>query len=359
MKTLLLLAGFLLSSPAFADTVNESVQVQSSSIYQIPDTGYRLYGSVGGGGGALLGNSSDFKGSGEDFLLSFNLGRRTRHWELDTGLGWEYLHRSRVRIRSGRLEASPRYRVGAGWQVGPLFTLNFGTDTGVDTVDRQTGRSTLSGGVKTTYDLAHLGSFPVQAWAELVTALTSRRHDEFTALLGVRIGLPVSFEGKPDALQASGIADSITAANAAPRRDIRLNLGTERGFFGTASSHLNPDLSRALQGAGAMLAQDRDAYVQVDGHADIRGSKALNDRLSFERAESARKILVQNGMLNEQVHTRGYGYSVPLDPANTPEAWALNRRLEMTFKNVKDPDALLKALSPIDQKSDQKKTELP
>ncbi len=349
MKLMLFFSVFLLSAQSFAQTETVSTQLDWHLTSNVPDQGYRVYGSLGGGGGSLIGNKSDFSGSGEEFLASFNFGRRTQRWEWDTGLGWQYLHRSRVRIRSGRLDFSPRYRVGAGWQVGPIATLNFGTDTGIDAIDRPTGLSTVYGGAKSTYDVANWGRFPVQAWAELLTALSSGRRDDFTILIGMRIGLPVFVESQTSSLVAAALPAVLVTSKASPRRDVRLVLDNEKVYFGTASTRLKPAVAEALRLAGAILATDQEAWasVEVEGHADNRGSKVLNDRLSKKRAFSVKDVLIQNGMRDEKIRVVAYGFSRPADPANGPEAWAHNRRVEMTFKDVKDPELLLNALSPL------------
>jgi hypothetical protein len=37
----------------------------------------------------------------------------------------------------------------------------------------------------------------------------------------------------------------------------------------------------------------------------------------------------------------------PVDPANSQKAWAKNRRVEVLFKNVEDPEALIAMLEPL------------
>ena len=349
MKALLLVLILLSSMGALADSATESTHAQTKTTYNVPDEGYRLYGSLGGGGGALFGNSSGFSGSGEQYLAGFNFGRRTHQWEWDLGLSWGYMHRSTttstgvkesVRIRSARTDINPRYRLGGGWQLGPIAALNFGTDTQMDIVNRES-LATLYGGLKATYDIFNLGAFPVQAWGELLTALTSDRHDDFTAMVGMRIGIPIDFEKKTDVIAVS---------SAAPTRDVRVVLDEQNVYFRTSSTAIKPVVAQTLRDVASLLSTNPDAWdsIELDGHADIRGAKKMNEVLSRKRALSVRDLLVNQGSLdNGKILIQAYGYSRPADPANNRLAWARNRRVEMTFKNVKDPDALIKRLAPL------------
>ena len=49
--------------------------------------------------------------------------------------------------------------------------------------------------------------------------------------------------------------------------------------------------------------------VSIEGHADARGTEEYNQKLSEERAESTRTMLVQFGVAEPRLHTIGYGKS--------------------------------------------------
>ncbi|MDD2866971.1 peptidoglycan -binding protein [Neomegalonema sp.] len=75
--------------------------------------------------------------------------------------------------------------------------------------------------------------------------------------------------------------------------------------------------------------------LRVDGHTDSRpiaaGARyADNWELSQARALSvARFLIAEEGFPADRVAATGFGEFQPLDPANTPEAWARNRRIEL------------------------------
>lgn len=72
---------------------------------------------------------------------------------------------------------------------------------------------------------------------------------------------------------------------------------------------------------------ERQFFLQITGHTDDSGTDAINDRLSLQRANLLRTILVERGFPGSQIRVDGAGYSQPLRP-NTDEAnRSLNRRV--------------------------------
>ena len=69
------------------------------------------------------------------------------------------------------------------------------------------------------------------------------------------------------------------------------------------------------------------------GHADrqpIRTARfASNWELSAARAIAVAQILIQEGLPPNRVAATAFGDTQPLDPAETPEAYARNRRIEL------------------------------
>ncbi len=68
-------------------------------------------------------------------------------------------------------------------------------------------------------------------------------------------------------------------------------------------------------------------HVIVNGHTDARGSRRLNLRLSRERAETVKAMLIKAGLTQEVLEVRGFGYDHLLRPRN-PYA-AANRRVDV------------------------------
>lgn len=68
--------------------------------------------------------------------------------------------------------------------------------------------------------------------------------------------------------------------------------------------------------------------LQIDGHTDNEGDPAGNLALSELRAESCKTALIQLGVAEARIRTTGYGSTQPLQPNDTPEGMAENRRVE-------------------------------
>jgi chemotaxis protein MotB len=73
--------------------------------------------------------------------------------------------------------------------------------------------------------------------------------------------------------------------------------------------------------------------LRVDGHADrtpIRTARfASNWELSAARAIAVAQLLIQEGLPPNRVAATAFGDTQPLDPGDTPEAYARNRRIEL------------------------------
>ncbi|NIE66521.1 OmpA family protein [Burkholderia sp. Ax-1719] len=74
--------------------------------------------------------------------------------------------------------------------------------------------------------------------------------------------------------------------------------------------------------------------VIIDGHTDSTGSKALNDRLSLQRAQTVRNYLQSHGLRAGQFEVHGYGASKPVASNATSEGRAQNRRVEIQTNGV-------------------------
>ncbi len=79
---------------------------------------------------------------------------------------------------------------------------------------------------------------------------------------------------------------------------------------------------------------DVDWILRIDGHTDRQpitlGARFnSNWELSTERALSVLYFLAEQGIPEERMAAAGFGEFQPIDPADTPEAYARNRRIEL------------------------------
>ena len=79
----------------------------------------------------------------------------------------------------------------------------------------------------------------------------------------------------------------------------------------------------------ATLAQSCPTHTLIlGGHTDRRGSATFNQTLSQERADAVRDALVDRDVPEGRITAAGYGGERPFDPGNSPEAYAVNRRVD-------------------------------
>jgi chemotaxis protein MotB len=92
-------------------------------------------------------------------------------------------------------------------------------------------------------------------------------------------------------------------------------------------------LADTLKGIMNSIPADVNWILRVDGHADRQpvsgGPFASNWELSSERAIKVVERLIQDGIPPERLAATGFADFQPLDPADTPEAYAKNRRIEI------------------------------
>ena len=112
--------------------------------------------------------------------------------------------------------------------------------------------------------------------------------------------------------------------NAQARQELQDRL--EDISFDFDKYNIRPDARMILKRNYKVLQGAPGAEVFVEGHCDERGTVEYNLALGQRRANAARDYLISLGMGGGQVSTVSYGEERPLDPRQTEEAWAKNRR---------------------------------
>ena len=99
--------------------------------------------------------------------------------------------------------------------------------------------------------------------------------------------------------------------------------------FPEDSSKLSPEAQqRLLEFAEKLKNDNRNVYLEIQGHTDSRGSDSRNQRLGEERAEAVRNYLHdQHGIALNRMQVISYGESKPVEDNKTKEHRAQNRRV--------------------------------
>jgi chemotaxis protein MotB len=93
-------------------------------------------------------------------------------------------------------------------------------------------------------------------------------------------------------------------------------------------------LASTLKEISKEIPSDVNWVLRVDGHADRQPvtagrTYASNWELSAGRAITVVKLLINDGIPANRLAATGFADNQPLDPADTPEAYAKNRRIEI------------------------------
>jgi len=98
--------------------------------------------------------------------------------------------------------------------------------------------------------------------------------------------------------------------------------------FPVSKAKLSPEAQARLDAFAEKLKTDnRNVYVEVQGHTDATGSKEANLRLGAERAEAVRRYLNQHGVPLNRMSTISSGADAPVAPNTNRAGRQANRRV--------------------------------
>ena len=98
--------------------------------------------------------------------------------------------------------------------------------------------------------------------------------------------------------------------------------------FPVDGSKLSPEAQTRLMDFISKLKSDnKNVYLEIQGHTDATGPKDLNERLGEQRAEAVRLFMNQQGVPLNRMATISYGQDAPVAPNTTREGRAQNRRV--------------------------------
>ena len=98
--------------------------------------------------------------------------------------------------------------------------------------------------------------------------------------------------------------------------------------FPVDSSKLSPEAQQRLTDFADKLKNDnRNVYLEIQGHTDARGGDSINAKLGEERAEAVRLFMNQHGVPLNRMATISYGKQDPVGSNKTRAGRAQNRRV--------------------------------
>ena len=131
-----------------------------------------------------------------------------------------------------------------------------------------------------------------------------------------------SKKNTPD-LEAGG--PGVGQARPGSQQDFTVNVG-DRIYFAEDQTTLSADAQGTLQRQGQWLKQYPRVTIQVEGHADERGTREYNISLSARRATATREFLIAQGVNGKRISSIAYGKERPVALCDAEQCWSQNRR---------------------------------
>ena len=112
----------------------------------------------------------------------------------------------------------------------------------------------------------------------------------------------------------------------------KINMAAKHIFFTTGSAKLLSKSFSSLNEVVALLKNDVNLKLEIEGHTDNTGSEKINQPLSENRAKTVVKYLESKGIDESRMQSAGYGSSHPIADNKTAKGRTLNRRVELKLK---------------------------
>ncbi len=103
-------------------------------------------------------------------------------------------------------------------------------------------------------------------------------------------------------------------------------------MFNSNSTVLTKDSYPAIRELADSLRSNPGMNLLIEGHTDNTGDPAYNLKLSIERANAVKKVLLSQGVSENRIQVKGYGDTNPISDNRSETGRAKNRRVVCTFQ---------------------------
>lgn len=103
-------------------------------------------------------------------------------------------------------------------------------------------------------------------------------------------------------------------------------------LFRTGSHVLEPEMGKQVQALAQALARTKDLKIRIDGYADPRGNEEDNLRLSGNRANAVRDVLIAAGVSEDLLEVNAWGQAQSEAGPGDLDGYALERRVRLTIE---------------------------
>jgi outer membrane protein OmpA-like peptidoglycan-associated protein len=100
-------------------------------------------------------------------------------------------------------------------------------------------------------------------------------------------------------------------------------------LFRTGSAEITPEIAHQIEVIAQAVAKSPQIKVRVDGYTDPRGGDEINMKLSQDRANAVRDLLIAAGVAEDTLEVNAYGKTQSV--ATDADGYALERRVRLTL----------------------------
>lgn len=169
------------------------------------------------------------------------------------------------------------------------------------------------------------------------------KDDACPALPGLK-----QFKGCPD-MDSDGVTDNLDKcpkASGSKENDgcpwdikkevVEINLSFKDILFDFGKAIISDEASKEVIKEASKRMNERapNSKFYLDGHTDNVGESTFNKQLSLKRANTVRSLLIQNGVDEDRLISRGFGQEQPKVSNKTSEGRRANRRVEIVIRNI-------------------------
>lgn len=176
----------------------------------------------------------------------------------------------------------------------------------------------------------------IGALAGAALAAATKNDAAVGAVAGAAIGAVAgnvwsrNMEEKRRAMEAATAGTGVEVSRTADNQ-LKLNIPSDISFA-TGRSDIRPELRGVLDQFAQGLQSQPGMIVRIVGHTDSTGSDAVNNPLSFARANSVKAYLGDRGLSANRVETDGRGSREPIADNATTDGRSKNRRVEIFLR---------------------------
>ena len=103
-------------------------------------------------------------------------------------------------------------------------------------------------------------------------------------------------------------------------------------YFDYDSYAIRPEFQALIETNAKLVKADKSKKIAIEGHTDERGGREYNLALGQKRAEAVKRAMGLLGVSEGQLEAVSFGKEKPAVMGSTEDAFAKNRRAEISYR---------------------------